>query len=67
MLPLLLRLVTFMCGTGRNHLCSLLLLQQRAISLAGKLMGHHSNNRNEMLLKYHKVIKNALGGSKRKS
>lgn len=57
MLPLLLSLVTFMCGKGRNNLCSLLLLQQRAISLAGKLMGHHSNNRNEMLLKYHKVIK----------
>lgn len=57
MLPLLLSLVTFMCGKGRNRLCSLLLLQQRAISLAGKLMGHHSNNRNEMLLKYHEVIK----------
>lgn len=56
MQPLILSLVTLMCGKGRTHLCSLLLLQQRAISLAGKLMGHHSNNRNEMLLKYHKVI-----------
>lgn len=32
-----------------------------------ELMEHHSNNRNEMLLKYHKMINNTLGGSKRKS
>lgn len=67
MLPFSISLATLMCGKWRNNLCSLLLLQQIAISIVGKLMGHHSSSRNEMLLKHHKVINNALGGSKRKS